>query len=206
MSRPASGPGAGPYDATMTQVPADDPLEGLLAAVARGDRTAFAELYAATSPQLLALLLRMLQRRDWAEEALQDCYVRIWQKSDGYSPQRGAPMAWLATIARYRALDLLRARRPEVNESSFDAELPSPLERADEAQGPEQGAMQREGIGRLEDCMQNLAEEQRRSVLLAYYEGYTHSELARRMKAPMGTVKSWVRRGLLQLRDCMGAA
>ncbi len=66
--------------------------------------------------------------------------------------------------------------------------------------------MQREGIGRLEDCMAGLIEEQRKSVLLAYYEGYTHSELARRMKAPMGTVKSWVRRGLLQLRDCMGAA
>src|SRR5689334_23663020 len=86
--------------ATNPAVNPDDPLEGLLAAVARGDRSAFAELYAATSAQLLALLLRMLQRRDWAEEALQDCYVRIWQKSDGYSPERGAPMAWLATIDR----------------------------------------------------------------------------------------------------------
>ena len=184
----------------------DDPLEGLLAAVARGDRGAFAELYAATSPQLFALLLRMLQRRDWAEEALQDCYVRIWQRSDGYTPDRGAPMAWLATIARYRALDLLRARRPEVSESAFDEGRPSPLEREDEGASPEARAVEREGIGRLEDCMKGLIEEQRRSVLLAYYEGYTHSELAKRLKAPMGTVKSWVRRGLLQLRDCMGAA
>jgi RNA polymerase sigma-70 factor (ECF subfamily) len=191
----------------MTQAATADPLEAQLAAIARGDRRAFAELYAATSPKLFALLLRMLQRRDWAEEALQDCYVRIWQKSEGYAPERGAPLAWLTTIARYRALDLLRARRPEVTESSFDEEKPSPLERADDgAASPEEGAMQREGIGRLDDCMQNLAEEQRKSVLLAYYEGYTHSELARRMKAPMGTVKSWVRRGLLQLRDCMGAA
>ncbi|MGH8481930.1 MAG: sigma-70 family RNA polymerase sigma factor, partial [Nevskiaceae bacterium] len=180
-----------------------DPLEGLLAAIGRGDRGAFAELYAATSPKLLALLLRMLQRREWAEEALQDCYVRIWQKSESYAPERGAPMAWLTTIARYRALDLLRARRPEVGESSFDAERPSPLERADEGTGPEDGAALREGIGRLEDCMKGLSEEQRRSVLLAYYEGYTHSELARRLQAPIGTVKSWVRRGLLQLRDCM---
>jgi RNA polymerase sigma-70 factor (ECF subfamily) len=204
MTPAASGRARGPYGAPMTE---DNPLEALLAAIARGDRRAFAELYAATSPQLLALLLRMLQRRDWAEEALQDCYVRIWQKSESYSPERGAPLAWLTTIARYRALDLLRARRPEVNESSFDEDKPSPLERADDdAASPEQGAMQREGIGRLEDCMRNLGEEQRRSVLLAYYEGYTHTELARRMKAPMGTVKSWVRRGLLQLRDCMGAA
>src|SRR5690349_5501049 len=192
--------------ATNTSVNPDDPLEGLLAAVARGDRSAFAELYAATSAQLLALLLRMLQRRDWAEEALQDCYVRIWQKSDGYSPERGAPMAWLATIARYRALDLLRARRPEFTESSFDADKPSPLEAPDQGPGPEDGAVEREGIGRLENCLKGLLEEQRRSVLLAYYEGYTHSELARRLKAPLGTVKSWVRRGLLQLRDCMGAA
>lgn len=183
-----------------------DALEGLLSAIARGDRTAFAELYAATSGQLLALLLRMLQRRDWAEEALQDCYVRIWQKSESYTPQRGAPLAWLTTIARYRALDLLRARRPEDTESSFDEARPSPLERSDEGRSPEDHAVAREGIGRLEDCMEGLIEEQRQSVLLAYYEGYTHGELARRLKAPLGTVKSWVRRGLLQLRDCMGAA
>src|SRR5690349_10267950 len=147
--------------ATNPAVNPDDPLEGLLAAVARGDRSAFAELYAATSAQLLALLLRMLQRRDWAEEALQDCYVRIWQKSDSYSPERGAPMAWLATIARYRALDLLRARRPEVTESAFDADKPSPLDAADDAPGPEEGAATREGIGRLEDCMKGLVDEQR---------------------------------------------
>ena len=199
----ASGRAPGAYGEGMNT---NDPLETQLAAVARGDRRAFAELYAATSPQLFALLLRMLQRRDWAEEALQDCYVRIWQKSESYSPERGAPLAWLTTIARYRALDLLRGRRPELTESAFDEDQPSPLERADEAQSPEDGAVQREGIGRLENCMKGLHEEQRKSVLLAYYEGYTHTELARRMKAPMGTVKSWVRRGLLQLRDCMGAA
>ena len=185
----------------------EQPLEPLLADVARGHQPAFAELYARTSPQLFALLLRMLQRRDWAEEALQDCYVRIWQKSESYDPARGAPLAWLMTIARYRALDLLRARRPEDNESSFDEDRPSPLERADElAAGPEDQAAQGEGLGRLHECMKGLSAEQRRSVLLAYYEGYTHTELARRLNTPVGTVKSWVRRGLLQLRDCLGAA
>ena len=87
----------------------NDPLEALLAAVARGDRRAFADLYAATSPQLFALLLRMLQRRDWAEEALQDCYVRIWQKSESYAPERGAPLAWLTTIANVAGVDLTEA-------------------------------------------------------------------------------------------------
>jgi RNA polymerase sigma-70 factor, ECF subfamily len=183
-----------------------DPLEALLAAVARGQQPAFAELYARTSPHLFALLSRMLQRRDWAEEALQDCYVRIWQRSVSYDSGRGAPMAWLMTIARYRALDLLRMRRPEVNESSFDENAGSPLEAEDVTQSPEDRAVEGEGIGRLEDCMKGLQVEQRRSVLLAYYEGYTHTELARRLNAPIGTVKSWVRRGLLQLRDCLGAS
>lgn len=183
-----------------------DSLEPLLAAVARRHQPAFAELYARTSPHLFALLLRMLQRRDWAEEALQDCYVRIWQRSESYNAERGAPMAWLMTIARYRALDLLRMRRPEVNESSFDEAAPSPLERADETGGPEDRAVAGEGLVRLEKCMEGLAEEQRRSVLLAYYHGYTHTELSQRLKTPVGTVKSWVRRGLIQLRDCLGAA
>lgn len=184
----------------------DDTLEALLAAVARGQQPAFAELYAKTSPHLFGLLLRMLQRRDWAEEALQDCYVRIWQKAESYSAGRGSPMAWLMTIARYRALDLLRMRRPEVNESSFDEDMTSPLEREDETASPEDRAVEGEGLGRLEDCMKGLGEEQRRTVLLAYYEGYTHTEMARRLNAPVGTVKSWVRRGLIQLRDCLGAA
>jgi RNA polymerase sigma-70 factor (ECF subfamily) len=184
----------------------EEPLEPLLAAVARGQQPAFAELYARTSPHLFALLLRMLGRRDWAEEALQDCYVRIWQRSESYDAERGAPMAWLMTIARYRALDLLRARRPELTESQFDADAPSPLERADETASPEADAVAGEGLGRLEKCMEGLGLEQRQSVLLAYYEGYTHTELARRLQAPVGTVKSWVRRGLLQLRECLGAA
>ena len=184
----------------------DDSLEALLAAVARGHPPAFAELYARTSSHLFALLLRMLQRRDWAEEALQDCYVRIWQRSESYDPGRGSPMAWLMTIARYRGLDLIRMRRPEINESSFEEDAPSPLEREDTRESPEDRAVEGEGIARLQDCMKGLQDAQRRSVLLAYYEGYTHTELAQRLNAPVGTVKSWVRRGLIQLRDCLGAA
>lgn len=183
----------------------DEPLEPLLAAVARGHPNAFAQLYARTSAHLFALLLRMLQRRDWAEEALQDCYVRIWQRSESYDAERGTPMAWLMTIARYRALDLLRSRRPELNESDFDDDTPSPLDRTDDRANPEADAVAGEGLGRLDKCLERLGDEQRRSVLLAYYEGYTHTELSRRLKAPIGTVKSWVRRGLLQLRDCLGA-
>jgi RNA polymerase sigma-70 factor (ECF subfamily) len=173
----------------------------LLTAVAGGDQRAFARLYALCSPHLYALLLRMLRRRDWAEEALQDCFLKIWQKSESYAPARGAPMAWLMTIARYRALDLLRAKRPEVPEAELAA---VPMIEINPTDDPERRAAEREGVGLLERCMQSLQPEQRQSVLLAYYEGYTHSELTRKFKAPLGTVKSWVRRGLQKLQECMG--
>ena len=187
----------------MTDAP---DLAPLLAATARGDQAAFARLYAQSSPHLLALLVRMLKRMDWAEEALQDCYMRIWRRSDSYQPDRGAPMAWLMTIARYRALDVLRARRPELIEAETPEGAPSLLERADEGQRPDAGAVEQEDLRRLGDCMTRLSDDERRSVLLAYYEGYTHTELSARLGSPLGTIKSWVRRGLQQLRDCLGPA
>ena len=176
-------------------------LVQLLAATARGDQHAFRQLYSTASPHLFGLLLRILRRRDWAEEALQDCFLKVWQKAETYAPEKGAPLTWLMTVARYRALDLLRARRPEVEMPEEGEE--EPMSMADTAQSPEDGAMEQEGIGRLDNCMKGLQDEQRRSVLLAYYEGYTHQELAERMKAPLGTVKSWVRRGLSKLRECL---
>jgi RNA polymerase sigma-70 factor, ECF subfamily len=184
-------------------------LAALLQSTAAGDQRAFQQLYDASSPHLFALLSRILKRRDWAEEALQDCYLKIWQKSESYEPRKGTPLTWLLTIARYRALDLLRMRRPEVLEAdgNDDDGGPSLLDQApDPTQDPLARAEEREGIGRLERCMEGLGGEQRNSVLLAYYEGYTHQELAARLKAPLGTVKSWVRRGLAQLRDCLEAA
>ena len=178
-------------------------LTQLLAAISGGDQRAFAQLYESCSSHLFGLQLRILQRRDWAEEALQDCFLKVWQKSETYEPSRGAPLTWLSTIARYRALDLLRMKRPEVEMPEEGEEAPMTL--ADPGQDPVDGAIEGEGIGKLRDCMRGLQDEQRRSVLLAYYEGYTHQELAQVMKAPLGTVKSWVRRGLSRLRDCLEA-
>lgn len=176
-------------------------LVNLLAATAQGDQRAFRELYEASSSHLFGLLLRILKRRDWAEEALQDCFLKIWQKAATYEPGKGAPLTWLMTVARYRALDLLRMKRPEVEMPEEGEE--EPMSMADTAQSPEDGAVEGEGIGRLENCMKGLQDEQRDSVLLAYYEGYTHQELAARLNAPLGTVKSWVRRGLSKLRECL---
>lgn len=186
-------------DSALAELPA------LLAATAGGDQRAFARLYALSSPHLFALLLRMLRRRDWAEEALQDCFLKIWQKAETYAPARGAPMAWLMTIARYRALDLIRMKRPEISESDFE-EAPVSIEADSTAEDPARRAAESQGLNILERCMKTLQPEQRDSVMLAYYEGYTHSELAKRLKTPLGTVKSWLRRGLQKLQECLGTA
>ena len=175
-------------------------LQKLIAGTAAGDRRAFERLYQRSSPQLYSLLLRMLGRRDWAEEALQDCYLRVWQKADRYAPDKGTQLTWLLSIARYRALDLLRQRRPEVSDTDEESVQ---ADAADPAADVVAAAMAREGMGRLADCMKGLQVRQRDSVLLAYYEGYTHFELARRLQVPLGTVKSWVRRGMANLRRCM---
>lgn len=179
-------------------------LTRLLHATAAGDQRAFADLYRLTSSHLFGLLLRMLQRRDWAEEALQDCFIKIWQKAETYESTKGAPLTWLLTVARYRALDLLRMKRPEVEmpEEGDVHQLP-PMTLADESQDPMARADEGQGITRMRGCMKVLPPEQRDAVMLAYYEGYTHQELARRLKAPLGTVKSWVRRGLARLRECL---
>lgn len=176
-----------------------------LHASARGDRRAFQALYRAASPHLFALLLRMLRRRDLAEEALQDCFVRIWQKASTYAPERGAPLTWLMSIARYRALDLIRRQRPEV---SLEDDEGSALEFADDVNdngppNPLERSMTLQSLGALDECLQTLQDAQRESVLMTYYEGYTHEELAQRMGKPLGTVKSWVRRGLQRLRECL---
>lgn len=176
-----------------------------LNATARGDRRAFQALYRAASPHLFALLLRMLRRRELAEEALQDCFVRIWQKAHTYAPDRGAPLAWLMSVARYRALDLLRRQRPEV---SLENDEGVTLEVADDIndsgpQAPLEASMTRQSLDALDRCLETLQQAQRQSVLLAYYEGYTHEELAEKLGKPLGTIKSWVRRGLQRLRECL---
>ncbi|MGQ0503362.1 MAG: sigma-70 family RNA polymerase sigma factor [Panacagrimonas sp.] len=179
-------------------------LKSLLIATATGDERSFAELYRLTSSHLFGLLLRMLQRRDWAEEAVQDCYIKIWQKAETYDSEKGAPLTWMLSVARYRALDLLRVKRPEVELPDGEEEhtLP-PMTLADDSQDPLARASESQGIARMRLGLRELPPEQREAVLLAYYEGYTHQELAERLNAPLGTVKSWVRRGLARLREVM---
>ena len=194
MSRAAGG--------QPTRQPMHEPdsaeLEALLARCATGDRAALETLYARVAPMLLAVLMRMLKRRDAAEDALQDVFVSVWQRARQFDPIRGRPLAWLVSMARYRAIDLQRAARPavalsEVSTSAADL----PWEAANEANDMlGTGAL-------LLRCLEQIAAPQRHCLLLAYQEGLSHSEIARAVNEPLGTVKSWVRRSLLALRRCL---
>jgi RNA polymerase sigma-70 factor (ECF subfamily) len=179
----------------------DEPaIEALLGRCAARDRAAFAELYQAAAPRLLACLLAILKRRDLAEDALQEVMVRIWQRSDQYDGYRGRPMAWLVSIARYHAIDQLRRRRPLV---ALDETVASRLADA-EAQDSVEAAESSGTHSALERCLERLSAGERRSVVLAYSSGYSHEQIATALASPLGTVKSWVRRGLASLRECLG--
>ncbi len=172
-------------------------LGDLLGATAAGDQRAFAELYAASSAKLFGVILRILRDREQAREVLQEVYLRIWQRAADYRPDKGAPMTWMIAVARNRALDQRRARRPELPLDGI-AELEDPG--ANLASLPDDGGVP---ARTLRHCLGELDSRQRQSVLLAYAEGYTHAELAHRLDCPLGTAKSLVRRGLLRLKDCL---
>lgn len=173
-----------------------------LAATAAGDRTAFRKLYAATSSQLYASVLRMLRSPERAQDALQDTYIRIWQKAGTYTPERGAPLTWLMSIARHRALDAMRRKRPEVAMPE-DPDMVASLLEDEQSLSPVEENENQQSLDAVKRCLQTLQTNQRQSVLLAYYQGLTHQELAEYMDAPLGTVKSWIRRGLERLQICL---
>ncbi len=177
----------------MTDFPANSgSAEDLLAKVALGDRNAFRALYEATSPHLFAVALRILRKREWAEEALQDAYVQIWNKAGTFRPTAGSAGAWMSTIVRYRALDHLR-RKPREEQAEEYHDLPDTQD------------LVRRLIDTtdLQVCFEDLTAEQQRAVGLAYIEGLSHAELSDRLDSPLGTVKSWVRRGLQALKECL---
>lgn len=175
--------------------------DALLERVAARDREAFDALYRATSGTLFAICLRLLPDRADAEEVLQDAYVAAWNKAPQFDARRASAMTWLGAIARNRAIDRLRANPAtearvsiEGIEELFDPAA-SPLMRAE-------ASMQ---YARLEDCVAQLDERRRSLVRTAFFEASTYEQLARRLGAPLGTVKSWIRRSLLQLRACLEA-
>ncbi len=174
-------------------------VEALLGRCALRDQRALAELYEAVSARVLGLLLRMLKNRAVAEEALQDVMVRVWQRSDQYSAYRGRALTWILSIARYRAIDLLRAQRMQV---TLD-EVPEEALADPDAEEFSQAVSSQRSRRALDDCMQRLTPEQQRCLSLAYVDGFSQDEIAAAIESPLGTVKSWVRRGLASLKRCM---
>ena len=161
-----------------------------------GDMKALEELYDRHSPLLYSLVLRIVGRVSDAEEVLQDTWLQVWRKAEGYDPARGAVGAWLLTLARSRAIDRLRglgSRRRAEQATASDPPRP-----ADEASVP---VVQRQLHGRVVEALAALTPQQRDVLELAYFGGLSQSEIAARLDAPLGTVKSWTRQGLTRLRE-----
>lgn len=174
-------------------------LEQMIARTALGDRGAFDALYEATSAKLHAVCLSVLKDRPEAEETLQEVYIKIWQNADRYAANGLSPMTWLITIARNRAIDRLRARkaRPATAPAEAAAQLPST------APGPEAATIRAQQRRLLDECLAELEAPQAGAVRAVYLEGATYADLAEREGKPINTVRSWLRRSLLRLKDCV---
>jgi RNA polymerase sigma-70 factor (ECF subfamily) len=177
---------------------AGDDLALLLGRVAARDAAAFAALYRATHAVLYGVVARILTRGDASGEALQEAYVRIWEKAGEFDPAKGSPLGWMATIARNRALDEVRRVRPASLE-----DMPEGFEPAAETVDPLAARSRSERLAALIACLGNLEADKREAVLLAYYHGLSREALARRFGAPTATIKTWLRRSLMQLRECL---
>jgi RNA polymerase sigma-70 factor (ECF subfamily) len=175
-----------------------DPLAELMPLIAGGDRAALRQLYRATSAKLFGVCLRILSNRDESEDVLQEVYLTIWRRADRFEAGRASVMTWISTIARNRAIDRLRARGPLAY-----AEPVEELEIEDSAPRAEallEAAQSGEALGK---CLKELDDRTETVIRTAFFEGVTYEALAARMGAPLGTVKSWIRRGLLKLKGCL---
>lgn len=192
----------------IAQPTAPPDLGMLMFRVAMRDQAAFKTLYDGTVRCLLAIVMRMLRERSWAEEVVQEVYVSIWNTAPNYSAVKSQPMTWLMAIARNKAMDALRSThterkhvvRPMLTADDEDGGLP---DIADERTGPLGQLVRSADSRRVRTCLQGLQPAQRQAIALAFYDGLSHAELALHMGQPLGTVKAWVRRGLEKLRLCL---
>ncbi|HKA39669.1 MAG TPA: sigma-70 family RNA polymerase sigma factor [Burkholderiales bacterium] len=178
-------------------------LAELLAQCALRNQRAFADLYGLTSAKLYGVALRILRRQDWAEDVLQECYVNIWNHAGNYALQKSAPLTWMTSIVRNRCLDWLRRPQTEATGAEYDVAVEA---WQDDSPGPMEQLMAVGDAQTLARCLRELEGKQRQSIMLAFFHGMTHTELASHMKQPLGTVKTWVRRGLERLKGCLSSA
>ena len=175
-------------------------LVGLLAEIAKGDAAAFERLYGATRAKLYGVLLRILGRPELADEVMQEAYLKVWKSAASFDPAVASPITWMVAIARNRAIDIVRKRgeasiEDEPEALSVAADTPPPLARREMT----------EELKRLLTCLGKLDPEKQRIVLLAYYSGWSREQLARKLDIPVNTIKTWLRRSLLEIRGCMGS-
>jgi len=182
----------------------DEDRSLLLQRCAAGDASALHTLYDQVAPQLFSILLRILHRTDLAEEALQEVFMSVWRNASSYRPGRGSPMAWLTSIARYRALDVRRSLRPDQFSGGDLMEFAQETVAADDTDLVEKASLSADAQ-RLANCMERLTPQQDRVIRLAFSDGLTHEEIAVRIGSPVGTIKSWARRGLQALRQCLSS-
>ena len=174
-------------------------ISDLIARCALRDRAAFRALYEATSAKLFGVVLRILKNRAEAEEAIQEVYIKIWQRADRYVAGQYSPISWLVAVARNHALDMVRARRP-INDD-IDVALDVP----DAAPNPERLTEASEDGARIEACLATLETDRAEAVRGAYVDGYSYEELAERFAVPLNTMRTWLRRSLIKLRECLTA-
>src|SRR5262245_5188512 len=178
----------------------DQDWVALIKRVAAGDQSAIAALYDATSRLVFGLILRVVSDRSTAEEVLLDVYTQVWRQAASYDETRGAPLAWLMTIARTRGIDRLRSGK-------FDSQKKEPLETIGEVAAttasPEDATAASERRQLVRAALDSLSAEQREVIELAYYSGLSHSEIALKLGQPLGTVKTRTRLGMIKLRDML---
>ena len=175
-------------------------LAALMEAVKARDRSAFAMIYDTTVRRIFGLALRITQQQELAEEVVNDVYLQVWRKADAYAPERGKVIAWLCILCRSRALDALRRSSTPNRQAAVDggsvSEQNGPDLPHDLLAAVEQGSAVRSALSMLSDT-------QRQLVALAYFRGYTHSELARFLGMPIGTVKTHLHRAMIKLKELM---
>ncbi|MFT4096037.1 MAG: sigma-70 family RNA polymerase sigma factor [Rhodoblastus sp.] len=171
-------------------------LAELLQRTGRRDQAAFRELYLATSAKLMGVVVRILRSRSDAGDVLQDVYLKVWTSSPGFAPENGSAMGWLISIARNRSIDIVRARTA----AATDTQETDWFERLQGATDTEGEFMTKDA---LTNCLQRLNPRVRDAILLAYYEGLSREELADKLDMPVSSVKTWLRRGSMALRDCL---
>ena len=181
---------------------APDPSGDLLLRIAAGDRSAFDELFTTQSRILMAVILRIVKSRSLAEEVLQECFTEVWTRCSGFDPARGTGRAWLVTLCRRRAIDCVRSVQSQQDRDLADGLRTS----AEAAEGVEQTVIDRAESDRTVSALKILPEEQSRPIVMAFYQGLTHTQISEDLKVPLGTIKSRIRDGMKKLRDELEAS